>query len=144
MRKEDLKELAGLFDEVKDLQEDDFNDFEQLPDGNYKATIADLEVTESKAGNPMFVLSYEVTQGEYKGFIHKQFILLTGNDEVQLRRNINRYATTVKKLGVDTSKGLEHTFNNLANGLDKKVIIKLETTVSRNGKSYTNTSFELV
>lgn len=144
MNKDDLKQLAGLFDEVKDLNEDDFNSYEQLPDGNYKAVISDLEITESKAGNPMFVLSYEILAGEYKGFVHKQFLLLSGNDETQLKRNINRYATTVKKLGIDTSKGLQHTFNDLGKGLDREVIISLETTVSRNGKSYTNTSFELV
>lgn len=144
MRKEDLKDLASLFDEVKDSDESEFSGFEQLPDGIYKATVDDLEVTESKAGNPMFVLSYKIKAGDYKGYVHKQFIMLSANDETQLKRNINRFATTVKKLGIDTSKGLENTIKDLSAGLDKEVIITLETTVSRNGKSYTNTSFELV
>lgn len=139
--KNDLKELSSLFDEVKDVPVDDF--YEELPDGNYKATIEDLEVTESKAGNPMMVISYKISTGEYEGYVHKQFLLLTGNNESQLRQNLNRYANAVKKLGIDTSKGLEHTFNNLAKGLDKKVTVKVETTVGRNGRSYTNTSFEL-
>lgn len=139
--KNDLKELSSLFDEVKDTPVEDF--YENLPDGQYKAKIADLEVTESKAGNPMMVISYEILAGEYKNFVHKHFLLLTGGNESQLKQNINRYANAVKKLGIDTSKGLEHTFNNLGAGLDKKVTVKLETTVSGNGRSYTNTSFDV-
>lgn len=141
--KRELKELNDLFNEVKDIDEQDLNTYFVIPDGNYTAIVDDLEVTESQSGKPMFVLSYKITSGEYKGLIHKQFIMLCANDEAQLKRNINRYATTVAKLGIDTSKGLEHTFNSLAQGLNVKVILKVETTVSKNGKSYTNTSFDL-
>lgn len=145
MNKNDLKELNALFNEVKDKTEEEFNNFKVIPDGNYKAVISDLEVTESKNGRPMFVVSFEIKEGQFKGETHKQFIMLCGNDELQAQRNINRYATTIKKLGVDTSKGIEYTFNNLGVGLNKEVILKIETTISKsNGKSYTNTSFDLV
>lgn len=143
MNKNDLKELNSLFNEVKDLKEEELNGYVQIPDGIYKAIIDDLEITESKAGNPMFVISYQITDGEFTGEIHKQFILLCANDETQLKRNINRYATTVSKLGVDISKSISDTFNNLGVGLNKKVILKIETTISKKGNSYTNTSFDL-
>ena len=144
MSKSDLKELNNLFNEVKDKEESEFSNYVTLPDGNYNATIDDLEVTESKSGKPMFVLSFKIKDGEYKDHIHKQFIMLCGNDETQASRNINRYATTIKKLGVDTTQGIEYTFSNLAVGLNKEVILKIETTVSKNGNSYTNTSFDLI
>ena len=142
--KEDLKDLNNLFNQVKDKSEDDFNTYEKLPDGNYNAIVDDLEVTDSKSGKPMFVVSFKILDGEYKDFIHKQFIMLCGNDDNQVARNINRYATTIAKLGVDTTQGIEYTFKNLSPGLGKKVILKVETTVSKNGNSYTNTHFDLV
>ena len=144
MNKNDLKELNNLFNQVKDKDESEFSNFTQIPDGNYNAVIDDLEITESKAGKPMFVLSFKITDGEFKDQIHKQFIMLCGNDETQLARNLNRYATTVKKLGINTDNGIEDTFNQLGKGLNKKVIVKVETSVAKNGNSYTNTSFDLV
>ena len=144
MNKNDLKELNGLFNQVKDKDESEFSNYTQIPDGNYKAIVDDLEVTESKAGKPMFVLSFKITEGEFKDQIHKQFIMLCGNDETQLSRNLNRYATTVKKLGIDTEQGIEYTFNHLGVGLNKEVIVKVETSVAKNGNSYTNTSCDLI
>jgi len=144
MNKNDLKELNNLFNQVKDKDESEFSNYTQIPDGNYKAVIDDLEITESKSGKPMFVLSFKITEGEFKDQIHKQFIMLCANDETQLARNLNRYATTVKKLGIDTDKGIEDTFNQLGKGLNKEVIVKVETSVAKNGNSYTNTSFDLV
>jgi hypothetical protein len=144
MNKNDLKELNGLFNQVKDKDESEFSNYTQIPDGNYKAIIDDLEITESKAGKPMFVISYKIMEGEFKDQIHKQFIMLCGNDETQLSRNLNRYATTVKKLGIDTEQGIEYTFNHLGVGLNKEVIVKVETSVAKNGNSYTNTSFDLI
>ena len=144
MNKNDLKELNGLFNQVKDKDESEFSNYVTIPDGNYKAVIDDLEVTESKAGKPMFVLSYKITEGEFKDQIHKQFIMLCGNDESQLLKNLNKYANTVKQLGIDTEQGIEYTFNHLGVGLNKEVILKIETSVAKNGNSYTNTSFDLV
>lgn len=144
MSKSDLKDLNNLFNNVKDKDESEFSGYTQIPDGNYRAVIDDLEVTESKSGKPMFVISYKITEGEFKDVIHKQFIMLCGNDETQASRNINRYATTIKKLGVDTTQGIEYTFNHLGVGLNKQVIVKVETSVAKNGNSYTNTSFDLI
>lgn len=144
MSKSDLKDLNNLFNNVKDKDESEFSGFTQIPDGNYQAVIDDLEVTESKSGKPMFVISYKITEGEFKDVIHKQFIMLCGNDETQASRNINRYATTIKKLGVDTTQGIEYTFNHLGVGLNKKVIVKVETSIAKNGNAYTNTSFDLI
>ena len=141
----ELRELNNLFREVKDKDESEFNGYIQLPDGMYSATIDDLEVTESKAGRPMLVISYAVSNGEYAGHIHKQFAMLTGNDETQTARNLHRFATIIKKLGIDTSSNdLPTIIGQLSNGLNKKVIMELTTTIAKNGNSYTNTSFDVV
>lgn len=144
MNKEELKELNKLFEEVKNKGEDDFDDFLHLPDGNYMAKVDDIEFTESQSGKPMVVISFEIISGEYKGTIHKQFLMLAGNNEIQLHRNLARYSTTIQKLGISVDNGLQDTFENFEKGLNKEVILKLDTTISKKtGKSFTNTSFDL-
>ena len=142
MNKEDLKELSKLFEEVKDKNEDEFGGFKQLPDGEYSCKIDQLEITESKSGKPMFVATYVVRKGEFKGDTHKQFIMLCGNDETQAQRNINHYARVIKELGIDTTQGLDYTFKNLDEAVEEDVTITLKTTVGSNGKKYTHTSVE--
>ena len=140
-----INELDSMFKEVKDLTESDLNEFESLPDGKYVAEVDDIEVTTSKAsGNPMVKLSYKVLDGQFAGVTHMQFLMLSGSNETQLRRNLNRYATTVKKLGVDTTGGLSKSFDTFGNALGKRVIVALDTTIARNGNKYTNTSIELL
>lgn len=143
MNKQDMRDLNNLFNSVKDMDEKEFSGFKKIVDGAYNALIDDLEVKDSKSGKPMFVVTYKILDGEFKGYNHKQFIMLCGNDETQVSRNLNRFATTIKKLGIDTTQGLEYAINNLGRGLNKQVIVKVETTVAKNGNEYTNTSFEL-
>ena len=138
-----FKELDGLFNEVKDKDESEFSTYETLGDGKYRAVVSDIELTDSKKGDPMVVVSYELQEGEEKGFVHKQFLMLTGKDETQLARNLNKYATTVGKLGVNVKDGITGTFEDFGKALGKQVILTIESTKMKNGNLWTNTSFEL-
>lgn len=48
-----------------------------IPDGNYKVKCIEVEQSVSKGGNPMFVWTFEVSEGEYKGFQSKVFTAIT-------------------------------------------------------------------
>ena len=48
-----------------------------IPDGSYKVRCIDIEQTVSKGGNPMFVWTFEVTDGPHKGFQSKVFTAIT-------------------------------------------------------------------
>lgn len=48
-----------------------------IPEGNYKARLADVEQSVSKGGNPMFVWTFEISEGPHKGFVLKSFTALT-------------------------------------------------------------------
>lgn len=144
MTEKELKELNELFKEAKDLTEEELGGYITLPDGHYNGVVEDLEITTSKNDNLMFVMTFKITDtGEYKDFEHKKFIMLAGNDERQRLRNLNTFATECKKLGIDTST-YQNAINDLGTGLDKKVELTIETTVSKAGKSYTNTSFKVI
>lgn len=48
-----------------------------IPDGNYRVKCVDVEQSVSKGGNPMFVWSFEVSEGEHAGFQLKVFTAIT-------------------------------------------------------------------
>lgn len=64
-----------------------------IPDGNYKVKCIDIEQSVSKGGNPMFVWTFEVSEGANKGFQSKVFTAITP-------AAMWKVAETVQALGV--------------------------------------------
>lgn len=48
-----------------------------IPDGNYKVKCIDIEQGVSKAGNPQFIWTFEVSEGDHRGFQSKVFTAIT-------------------------------------------------------------------
>lgn len=83
---------SGLFEvDLSDVQ-DNF----KIPDGNYKVKCIDIEQSVSKGGNPMFVWSFEVSEGDHVGFQSKVFTAITP-------AAMWKVAETVQALGVGQS-----------------------------------------
>lgn len=55
----------------------DVQDNFKIPDGNYRVKCVDVEQSVSKGGNPMFVWTFEVSEGEHAGFQSKVFTAIT-------------------------------------------------------------------
>lgn len=135
-----LNDLENLFDDVKDQE----NVYENVPDGEYLAVIDSATYKESKnSGRPMVQIACKIIHGEYEGRFHSRFLMLTGNDEVGTRRNLNAFATQAKKLGVDTSKGFTNTLDQLDELEGKEVVVKIETVPGKDGREWTNTYLNL-
>jgi len=64
-----------------------------IPDGNYKVKCVDIEQSVSKSGNPMFVWTFEVSEGKHIGFQSKVFTAVTP-------AAMWKVAETVQALGV--------------------------------------------
>lgn len=71
----------------------DVQDNFKIPDGNYKVKCIDIEQSVSKGGNPMFVWTFEISEGEHKGFQSKVFTAITP-------AAMWKVAETVQALGV--------------------------------------------
>lgn len=56
-------DLEGL---KKDIEDSSNNDYREVPHGNYEVSIAKLEMTESKKGDPMVSVWFKILNGEYK------------------------------------------------------------------------------
>lgn len=48
-----------------------------IPDGNYRVKCMDVEQSVSKGGNPMFVWTFQVSEGDHLGFESKVFTAIT-------------------------------------------------------------------
>lgn len=64
-----------------------------IPDGNYKVKCIEIEQSVSKGGNPMFVWTFEVSEGAHIGFQSKVFTAITP-------AAMWKVAETVQALGV--------------------------------------------
>ena len=65
----------------------------RVPDGNYKVKCTDIEQTVSKGGNPMFVWTFQISEGQHAGFESKVFTAITP-------AAMWKVAETVQALGV--------------------------------------------
>jgi hypothetical protein len=64
-----------------------------VPDGLYKVKCIDIEQSVSKGGNPMFIWTFEVSEGAHAGFQSKVFTAITP-------AAMWKVAETVQALGV--------------------------------------------
>lgn len=64
-----------------------------IPDGNYRVKCTDIEQSVSKGGNPMFVWTFEISEGQHTGFQSKVFTAITP-------AAMWKVAETVQALGV--------------------------------------------
>lgn len=130
-----LEELNDIFMEVKDEE----IGYENLPDGEYLATLVSAEYKMSKNDKPMVQFQFKVSDGDYTDKIHNKFMMLAGSDETSLKRNLTRYGTELKKYGIEATS-IEDSFNKLAKL--KNIDVKLTLKTSDTG--FTNTSVEVI
>ncbi|MED1381766.1 DUF669 domain-containing protein [Bacillus mycoides] len=63
-KKVDLEALAA---DVQEVEENGGGDFEKVPDGQYEVAVEKMELTESKNGDPMLMIWFDIVDGEYEG-----------------------------------------------------------------------------
>ena len=97
--------MPGQNVSTNDSFEVDLNEVESIgfviPDGTYRIKCIDVEQTVSKGGNPMFVWSFEISDGPHKGFSLKSFTAITPAAmwkvaETVIALGIGQAGTTVK------------------------------------------------
>lgn len=83
----------------------------RVPEDDYRAKIAEIKQTESSAGDPMLVLTYQIVDGKYKGKKIIDRIVLTEKVLWKLRQVLEAMGKTVPsklfKLNIDGLIGPE-------------------------------------
>lgn len=130
-----LDELNELFMDVKDAE----IEYENLPDGEYLAKITNAEYKVSKSDKPMFVITAEITDGDYAGRSEMIFNMLCGKDETSLKKNLTRYGNLLKKFDI-VATSINDSFEQAKNIMINK---EIKLTITTNGE-FTNKSIEVL
>ena len=59
-------DLDGLKEDVKEVEENGFGEFEDVPEGEYEVAIEKMEMVESRKGDPMLTIWFKIVDGEYE------------------------------------------------------------------------------
>lgn len=59
-------DLDGLREDIKEAQENGGGDYKEVPHGKYEVSIEKMELVESKKGDPMVSIWFNIVSGEYK------------------------------------------------------------------------------
>ena len=113
-----------------------------IPDGNYKVKCVEVEQSVSKGGNPMFVWTFEISEGDRAGFQSKVFTAITPAAmwkvaETVIALGIGQTGETVKfnrsdVIGKECGAIFEQTdYNGKVNSQITKVISLKELAESR-------------
>ncbi len=60
-------DIENLEKDVQEASTKEFGDFAEVPEGKYEVKITKLELTQSKKGDPMVSVWFEIINGSYKG-----------------------------------------------------------------------------
>lgn len=60
-------DIENLEKDVQEASTKEFGDFEEVPAGEYEVKITKLELTQSKKGDPMVSVWFEIINGNHKG-----------------------------------------------------------------------------
>lgn len=60
-------DLDALKEDVKEVEENGFGNYEEIPDGDYEVAVEKMELVESKKGDPMLTIWFEIVDGEFEG-----------------------------------------------------------------------------
>lgn len=90
-----LKELEADWEATDHTK----NDFEQVPKGEYNATIYDVEFTESSNENPMLKLQLAITDPEFEGRYLFDNIVFTPKTVAMSKAKLARLGMNVDKKG---------------------------------------------
>lgn len=84
-------DLDGLKEDVKEVEENGFGDFDEVPEGEYEVAIEKMEMVESRKGDPMLTIWFKIVDGEYENqMIFYNGVMQPQNDRawgIQVHRN---------------------------------------------------------
>ena len=84
-------DLEALKEDVKEVEENGFGDFEEIPEGEYEVAVEKMELKESKKGDPLLSIWFKIVDGDYEGqFIFYNGVMQPQNDKAwgfQVHRN---------------------------------------------------------
>lgn len=84
-------DLEELQEDVKEVEENGFDGYKEVPEGEYEVAVEKMEMVESKKGDPMLTIWFKILEGDYEGqLIFYNGVMQPQNDNawgIQVHRN---------------------------------------------------------
>src|SRR5690625_1609440 len=84
-------DVEALQEDVKDVEENGGGDFPEIPEGEYEVSVINMELGQSKKGDPMLKIQFQIVDGEFeKNLIFYNGVMQPQNDKAfgfQTHRN---------------------------------------------------------
>lgn len=84
-------DVEALQEDVKDVEENGGGDFPEIPEGEYEVAVINMELGQSKKGDPMLKIQFQIVDGEFeKNLIFYNGVMQPQNDKAfgfQTHRN---------------------------------------------------------
>lgn len=122
--------MDGMVFDLSDVSEPSF---ELLPKGTYNAVVEEVELTTSKAGSPMLVATYTITDGEFAERKLYDYFVLSGKGAEfalpKLKAFLNRVCPEVNMGAFNPAKFAEE-----AVAVGKQCQLKITITTQKKGE----------
>ena len=100
-------DIEALKEDVEEVEENGFGDYEEVPEGEYEVEVNKMELTQSKKGDPMLTIWFKIVSGDYEGqLIFYNGVMQPQNDRAwgfQVHRN-NQMLRSLWNKGKDDVK----------------------------------------
>ena len=75
-------DVEALQEDVKDVEENGGGDFPEIPEGEYEVSVINMELGQSKKGDPMLKIQFQIVDGEFeKNLIFYNGVMQPQNDK---------------------------------------------------------------
>lgn len=127
-------DTKGLAEDVKDAQENGAS-FREVPHGDYEVAVDKIELTASKAGDPMVSIWFKVVSGDFKGCRIFMNQVVTQGFQIHIVNELLRSMDTGVNIEFVTYKQYGNLLMDVMEAIDGKLEFALSYKEGKKGFS---------
>lgn len=126
-------DIAGLTEDLKNIEETGGSEFDEVPVGNYDVKVQKMELTTSKKGDPMVSIWFKILAGEHKNSIIFMNQLVTQAFQIHMVNELLRSMDTDVNVEFKSYKQFADMIADVYEAVDGKLEFALEYRVNNKG-----------
>lgn len=126
-------DVEGLQDEVKDAAKNSGGDFQEVPLGNYEVKVDKMELTKSKAGDPMVTIWFKIVEGKFKNSLIFYNQIIPRSFQIHLNNEMLRSLDSGLDVEFESFKQYGNLILDIAEEIDGRFEFELEYGENKKG-----------
>lgn len=126
-------DVEGLKDEVKDAAKGKGGDFKEVPLGEYEVKVDKMELTKSKAGDPMVTIWFKIVEGKFKNSLIFYNQIIPQGFQLHLANELLRSLDSGLKVEFETFKQYGNLILDIGEEIDGRLEYELEYGENKKG-----------